>query len=318
MSSFAEPYDRSACVICGSAKLTAVARFADAHMVRCATCGTRFARRAPSDSELDAHYRAYGEWSDSEITRGRYRELLAGFERYRERGRIFDMGCGAGYFLEEAGALGWAPHGSNVGEHSIAMCREKGLDVVEAPVPDGAFPDGHFDVATAFEVFEHLRDPGPEARSLARLLRPGGLLYCTTPNYDSLSRRLLGSRWRVISYPEHLIYFTAASLSGWLERHGFRTLSVTSTGISLGDLRAAAAGGMHHAARSSHHAADRSERDEWLRAATETGRLMPGVKRSINYALGAMGAGDTLKGWFVRASDGAGGANGKVSQGTSR
>jgi SAM-dependent methyltransferase len=303
MSSLTEPHDRTACVICGGARITAVARFAAVHMVRCATCGTRFAGRAPSDSELDAHYRTYGEWPDSAITRKRYRELLAGFERYRGKGRIFDMGCGAGYFLEEAATLGWSPHGSNVGERSITMCRAKGLDVVSAPVVEGAFPDGHFDVATAFEVFEHLRDPAQEAQTLARLIRPGGLLYCTTPNYDSLSRRLLGSRWRVISYPEHLIYFTAASLSGWLERYGFRTLSVTSTGISLDDLRAAAIRGSRGPAGSSHGTAAGSGREEWLRAATETGRLMPSVKGAFNRGLSATQTGDTLKGLFIRTSD---------------
>ncbi len=89
------------------------------HMVRCPTCGTRFAGRAPSDAELDAHYRGYGDWPDSTITRQRYRELLSSFASYRGNGRVFDMGCGPGYFLEEAAALGWSPHGSNVGEKSM-------------------------------------------------------------------------------------------------------------------------------------------------------------------------------------------------------
>jgi SAM-dependent methyltransferase len=267
------------------------------------SCGTRFAGRAPSDAELENHYRGYGDWPDSDITRERYRELLDAFEPYRSSGRIFDMGCGPGYFLEEARARGWSPYGSNVGERSITMCREKGLDVVEAPVAEGVFPDGHFDVATAFEVFEHLRDPGPEARSLARLIRRGGLLYCTTPNFDSLTRRLLGARWRVIDYPEHLVYFTQPTLSGWLARNGFRELSVGSSGISPSEIRNVF-GGSRASRGGRDGGAEQADVDARLRAASEAGQLMPAVKRAVNYALSTAGAGDTLKGWFVRGSDG--------------
>jgi 2-polyprenyl-3-methyl-5-hydroxy-6-metoxy-1,4-benzoquinol methylase len=297
-----ERFTRTECVICGGAVLRPVPGFDRVHMVRCGRCKARFAGVSPSDAELEGHYRGYGNWPDSEITRVRYRELLGAFESYRQNNRIFDMGCGAGYFLEEAQAMGWSPHGSNIGERAITMCREKGLDVVEAPVAQDAFPDAHFDVATAFEVFEHLRDPGPEAQTLARLVRPGGLLYCTTPNFDSLSRRVLGQSWRVIDYPEHLVYFTAASLSVWLQRYGFIPLSVKSSGISPTELRGAL-GRRRQSDREPTGVAE-PDMDARLRSATESGRLMPVLKRGVNYALGAAGAGDTLKGWFVRVSDG--------------
>ena len=293
---------RRACVSCGATTLRSLRAYEADHLVRCDRCGLTFAGRRPTEADLEEHYSGYGDWPDSELTRVRYREVLAEFEPYRSAGRIFDMGCGAGYFLEEAAAAGWEPHGSTVGELSVQMCRGKGLDVISATDAVTAFPDGHFDVATAFEVVEHLRDPATEAQMLARVLRPGGLLYCTTPNFDSLTRRLLGSKWRVIDYPEHLLYFTSGTLTRWLERFGFRAVRIGSTGLSPGELLRVLrqpAGESPAGAAPSGAGAVRGL-DERLRDATEGGRLMPVAKRTINGALTRSGLGDTLKAWFVR------------------
>lgn len=288
------------CIVCDGGSLHPLDRYQEAHLVVCERCGLTFAGRRPSDIELDSHYGAYGDWPDSEITRRRYRALLERFEPYRSSGRIFDMGCGPGYFLEEAALRGWSPFGSNVGERSLAICREKGLEVISAPVAPEAFPEGHFDVVTAFEVVEHLRDPMQEAQTLARLLRPGGLLFCTTPNFGSLSRRLLGAGWRVIDYPEHLVYFTAVTLSGWLRRAGFRRIETTTTGISPSSLLGAIPAPLRRPAVRGQTAGPELNIDQRIRVAAESRRTLKAVKRVANRSLTLTGTGDTLSGWFVR------------------
>lgn len=295
----------SACPSCGASGLSPQAAYSAAHLVQCLGCGLTFSRQRPTEQELEAHYSGYGDWPDSALTRQRYREVLARLEPYRSRGRIFELGCGAGYFLEEAAAAGWEPHGSTVGALSVEMCRAKGLDVLNAADAVSSIPDGHFDVATAFEVVEHLRDPAAEAQLLARIIRPGGLLYCTTPNFNSLSRRVLGPRWRVIDYPEHLLYFTAATLRTWLEPHGFRAIRVETTGLSPGELRRVlrrTGAGESPSPTPSGAGAVRGI-DDILRQATESGRLLPVLKTSVNVLLTRTRAGDTLKAWFIRLPD---------------
>ena len=68
---------------------------------------------------------------------------------------------------------------------------------------DAGFDDGQFDVITASEILEHLDDPLGELTEIARILRPGGLLWATTPSARSLSFRVMKERWTVISPPEH-------------------------------------------------------------------------------------------------------------------
>ncbi|MGH3426274.1 MAG: class I SAM-dependent methyltransferase [Mycobacteriales bacterium] len=277
-----------ACTVCEDRRLKPLSTYRRAHLVRCRNCGLVLAGRHPTDAELA---RKYGDYSradyDSPITRLRYRELLDSFEPYRRTNRILDMGCGIGFFLEEARRRGWEAHGSEFEARAVEINRSKGLHCVQAPIGPDTFEPSGFDVITAFEVVEHLRDPFSEATSIAHALRPGGLFYCTTPNFGSLSRRLLRARWSVIAYPEHLSYFTPSTLRSWLRRFGFAPVGVTTSGLSLARLRdglPAAPSGQRS--------------DERLRARLERSPALRAAKRTADVVLGTTRTGDTIKGRF--------------------
>jgi len=277
-----------ACTVCGDRRLKPLRAYRRAHLVRCRGCGLVFADRRPTEAELADHYGGYSRADhDSPITRRRYRELLDGFEPYRQANRILDVGCGIGFFLEEAQGRGWEAHGTEFEQRAVEINRAKGLECVQAPIDAGTFEPGSFDVVTAFEVVEHVSDPLAEAAAIAAALRPGGLLYVTTPNFGALSRRLLRERWSVVSYPEHLTYFTPSTLCAWLERFGFAPVGVATTGVSFARLRGgppAAAGGPGS--------------DEQLREQIEGSRSLRAAKRAANALLGAARSGDTIKGRF--------------------
>jgi 2-polyprenyl-3-methyl-5-hydroxy-6-metoxy-1,4-benzoquinol methylase len=288
----------TSCIICGGGELRPLVRYPIAHLVRCGTCKLTFAGNRPSDEQLAEQYAGYGTaWVDSELTRQRYNELLDRLEPYRQSNRILDMGCGAGYFLDEAVKRGWEAYGSEFGEHARELSSGRGFEVVVAPVSDGDFPPGHFDVITTFEVVEHLRDPLAEAKVFSSLIRPGGAFYCTTPNFNALTRHLLGEQWRVIAYPEHLIYFTGATLSDWLARYGLRQAALETTGFNPSVLASALKRGSQ--GRDGAPQAVSGDVDERVRAAAESGYLHV-VKLAVNRGLTAVRAGDTLKGLFVR------------------
>lgn len=281
---------RDACPLCGAARIPALDRYAAAHLRRCRDCGFVFAGLRPSVEETREQYEGYGVAATaSPITDARYEELLDEFARYRQTGRILDVGCGEGRFLDVAAARGWTVHGSESNAGAVARNRARGIAMSFSPLAPGDLPTAAFDVITAFEVAEHLADPAGEAAVIAALLRPGGLLYVTTPNFASLSRRLLGPRWSVIEYPEHLNYFTARTLRRWLGDAGLRNVAVTSSGLSVGRLRAGVGQATSHAAV-----------DERARAAIERRGALRTAKRVVNATLAALGAGDTLKGRFER------------------
>jgi SAM-dependent methyltransferase len=199
------------------------------------------------------------------------------------------MGCGLGFFLEEARDAGWDAHGSEFETRAVEINRSKGFNCLEAPIGVHTFDRGYFDVVTAFEVVEHLRDPSAEAAVIAHALRPGGLFYCTTPNFASLSRRVLGSNWAVVSYPEHLLYFTPSSLCRWLTRVGFVPLKVRTTGVSLAILQK-----RFNLTPSTDPALD----EEQLRVDIEKSPVLQTAKMAVNAALAVTRSGDTIKGHF--------------------
>ena len=114
----------------------------------------------------------------------------------------------------------------------------------------------------------------------------------TTPNFDSLSRRLTGPRWRAIEYPEHLNLFTSHTLDRLLAADGLSKLEVKTTGIHPADLWAGLKPRREAEQPSSGVGVSVDSRVR-ARAASS-----PAVQRAIqlvNATLSRLGLGDTIK-----------------------
>ena len=142
------------------------------------------------------------------------------------RGRLLDVGCHIGVFLELAAARGWLAEGVEPSRWASELARARGLRVTRGTLRGAALPSAAFDVVTIWDVIEHFPDPVAELREVHRLLRPGGLVGITTMNVDSPVARLLGRRWPWLMQM-HLYYFSVRTLSAMLERCGFQVATVT-------------------------------------------------------------------------------------------
>jgi SAM-dependent methyltransferase len=266
-------------------------------LVRCSQCDLVYVGRLPSDDELSEYYAAYPETGVlSELTGRRFAELLDRFEPFRQTGRLLDVGCGDGDFLDAARKRGWTVSGSEYGEAPRERARARGLDVRPAPFPAEGNEIGGFDVVTSVEVIEHVADPREEVTRMAALLRPGGALYLTTPNFDSLSRRLTGPRWRAIEYPEHLTLFTPHTLDALLTRIGLSKVELRTTGVSPADIRA----GLKPAAAGIPSPDASGARDDRLRSQVAGSPVLDRAVGVANAALSTLRLGDTIKALYQR------------------
>jgi len=147
-------------------------------------------------------------------------------------GSVLDVGCAAGYFLDEMRRRGWTTSGVELSADSAAVARDRfHLDVVVGTVDDvdlSSRPGGAgFDAVCMWDVLEHVPDPVHVLRSARGRLARGGSLWISTPNIGGLfpkaSLRVAGwvGRWPHPEPPFHLFQFSVESLRGVLARAGF-------------------------------------------------------------------------------------------------
>lgn len=223
---------RDACPVCDSPSWTpyAVARGMEA--VRCAGCSLVYARAvAAGGKALPSPEVRYNErYFERYLRRDGYRRRLAASRRrlrwlqgYAGRGRLLDVGCSAGYFVEAARALGWDAWGIEPSRFAAELARRRGAPVVQAALPEAGLAAESFDVLTLWHVIEHLADVRANIRESRRILKPTGILCALTPNIEHPMARLSGSRWKHLR-AEHLQLFSHHTLPAFLRRSGFQVV----------------------------------------------------------------------------------------------
>jgi SAM-dependent methyltransferase len=228
------------CPICRSAKVREVypaeitsgkdvsfsPTFSPAHnktfgVYRCETCTHEFCHPVSADigasykDVVDAEYLRHA--ASRRLTARRLVQTLAAVA---PTGKVVDIGCATGDFLEEARAGGFDCEGIEPCAWSGAIARERGF--VVHPELLSEFSPGHrdeYDIATLWGVIEHFADPVAEVRRIAGILKPGGLLAIWTGDVDSITSRGLGRRWWYWQ-GQHIQYFTRRSLDRLLVSEG--------------------------------------------------------------------------------------------------
>jgi SAM-dependent methyltransferase len=162
---------------------------------------------------------------ESEL-RGRKRTAkthLKILHRYIRAGRLLDVGCASGLFLQEAKQVGWNIAGIEPNEALCAQARKNlGEDAeVQCTTLEMARLESGFDAITLWDVLEHVPDPQTFLQHCRSLLRSKGYLFLNVPDLDSWPARILGTRWPLL-LPEHLNYFNRESLCFCAEKAGLR------------------------------------------------------------------------------------------------
>ncbi|HEX6432910.1 MAG TPA: class I SAM-dependent methyltransferase, partial [Gemmatimonadales bacterium] len=155
------------------------------------------------------------------LTLAQHPTYRAFFDRvpHESGARLLDVGCGVGRFCLGAYALGWDVTGIDVSERAIKAGRPFArFPLTVATTEELAARGDRFDVATAFEVLEHLASPVEFLQTVQRVVSPGGQVFCTVPNWDSAVVRTSTRHYWLP--PIDLLFFTAASLKAAGERSG--------------------------------------------------------------------------------------------------
>lgn len=103
--------------------------------------------------------------------------------------RVLDVACGVGYggeILLSSGARSVV--GADIDLGAVGMARNlfgtNGLLLANTDGQSSAFRDGSFDVVVSFETVEHVPEPRLLFEEIKRILVPGGVFVCSSPNRD--------------------------------------------------------------------------------------------------------------------------------------
>ena len=243
---------------------------------------------------LREHYERYDPELVRELpatVRRRYSDVLRRLDALSPGRRLLEMGCGNGHFLEMARECGWEVAGTELSRPHVERARDRGLDVAYADLlSEDPWPGRTFDAVVLIEVLEHVPDPLELLRAAGSRLVADGAVYLTTPNFGSITRRVLGASWTVLD-PEHVVLATPRGLGEALRRSGYEVLELRSKNLDPGEYRRALGGRRPVPGDGASRARAAGE----LRDRIEASRGLRAAKAAANFVLGLGGLGETLE-----------------------
>jgi 2-polyprenyl-3-methyl-5-hydroxy-6-metoxy-1,4-benzoquinol methylase len=228
------------CNLCNYKKFDILLRDASSWMskgkfriARCRKCGLAYVFPRPKQKDIHKYYEPESYWGfdltkltlkDAVKKRDEaYGVLYEEIFNKDERGSILDVGAGTGLFLTKFKEKGWKIRGVELSEEACQYAKKNNqIDLEKGDLLNQAYPNKSFDVVTLNGCLEHLYKPKETLAFINKLLRKGGLVVITVPNFDSIGRRLFGKEWYALQPPTHLYHFTPKTLSSMLKDTGFK------------------------------------------------------------------------------------------------
>ncbi|WP_169569023.1 class I SAM-dependent methyltransferase [Sneathiella limimaris] len=230
---FTEKVDH--CRACLSPNIKDTVKQDEMQFSECSDCGFIFMNPMIDQASIAAYYRDYpGTASYKRKADKKFRRARSRMRRLSKKisgGRFLDIGCSAGFVVKAAQEKGFNAYGIDLSEEAIEYGKQEfpGCHFDIMAIEQAADQYEPFDLLYTSEVIEHVLDPDSFADSLSRLMKPGSLVYLTTPDAGHIFRPKDIKAWHEFKPPEHCLYFTKKALQILFARHGIQLIRKTLT-----------------------------------------------------------------------------------------
>ena len=200
----------------------------------CKSCGFKFTNPRPDQYEIGEYYKAESYISHTNTSKGLIAQIYHAVRKYTlksklniindlylEKGKLLDVGCGTGMFLNEARKNGWKVNGvePDLGAREIAEKINKITIKTEVLT---SFYQEQFNVITMWHVLEHINLLNETIDWLKERLSENGALIIAVPNYESKDAEIYQAQWAAYDVPRHLYHFSQKSIKQLFDQKGFR------------------------------------------------------------------------------------------------
>ena len=221
-------FETATCPLCGP-EPGVVARFdySPFQVVACRDCELMFLSPRLTEPSMLKMYQDERYYHSSILGQGydEYMEVsknwlktfthrLRAIHEFKPEGRVLDVGCGPGFFMEVAEQMGYDVWGLDPSAYIVRLAQEKfGSRIREGTIETAGFDRQSFDIIVTFDTFEHIYEPLKFLDMTRELLVPQGILVITTPNTKSLLARVSGRHWVSFKIPEHVFYWSPSTIA---------------------------------------------------------------------------------------------------------
>ena len=225
------------CPVCAYPKSANVSDYSEHFLVKCKSCNFVYAEQIPTQDELDEVYNSYDyNTENSSPTTASMKKHIDICNYIKSLGKIssvLDVGCGKGAWLNIFKEFGCDTFGTEYSDDLKTFASSIGHTMLDG----GLFPivrkDQKFDLIIFTEVIEHIQNPNEVLSYFNSILSNDGLIFITTPNFSAIERHFLKGKWKNVMYPEHLSYYTPATLNRILKKTNYSKISLYSENIGV-------------------------------------------------------------------------------------
>jgi len=220
------------CALCGLKTLKLIINL-DWPLYQCSNCGLIQVYPLPNKKSIQKLYQgnywknyiSYG--SQSKAHQKYFQKKIIEIYKYKQSGKLLDVGCALGDFLLIAARKGFDTTGIDISYYSVKHCKKLGLRTYQNTTASMK-KTNYFDLITAFETIEHELKPVNSVKKIYSMLKPGGIFVIIVPNTEAFTNKLMGKFWFGFRNKEHLFHFNQKSLSLLIKLAGFSELKIVN------------------------------------------------------------------------------------------
>jgi SAM-dependent methyltransferase len=215
------------CIVCKGKDIYLKYIINEFHLLKCRHCSLLFVGEKLSPMDLKIYYEKLAEnyaYTDSgdnmENLKFYYYKLADLILKKISRGRVLDVGCSSGGFLDCL--PGWERHGIELDYRYAEQAKIKyGNNIHIGTLDDYQCAEGYFDVIALQDVLDHMPDPLQALAKCNALLKPDGLFVVKVHDISCLFAKLMGKNFYALIPPVHVVYFNRMNLFKALNICGF-------------------------------------------------------------------------------------------------
>jgi len=208
----------------------------DFSIVKCKICGFRFTNPIPTEEAIGGYYHSEEYISHSNAKKGLINSIyqivrnysidkkVLLVKDYKLQGKVLDIGCGTGEFLNALSKNGFDTKGIEPNESARNQAIKNYNLIVNEEKEIHNFQSGSFDIITMWHVLEHVYRLEDRLEQIENMIKPGGFLLVAVPNPDSWDAKKYKKYWAAYDAPRHLYHFGQTDIVNLLDRFSFELI----------------------------------------------------------------------------------------------